>query len=449
MSYQFLVGASALGAAFFVRPAKLCLPPGPKGYPLIGNLLELPTSYEWLIYSKWATVYGQILHLNIMGQPMIILSASATDLLDKRSSTYSDRVGFNLSMALSPYNDRYRHMRHMRRLLRLELRKAGLERKILVRSVLKSPLELLLRIRLYAGAVVLKRAAKMVHVFSEAATPSAWICDILPAIKYIPRWFPGAGFHKQAAIWRKMNFKVQADPYTWSKSNQINKDLVKPNLISTILDENINEGASLDEDSLMWAAGSLFGAGSDTTVSAISTCCLTKAQEELDRVVGRQRLPAGSDIQSLPYITAVITEVLRWRPVAPLGLPHRSTVEDEYQGYRIPKGTLFMVNVWHIMHDLLIFPEPEQFKPERFLDDDGQHADIVYRCNFGFGSIFIALATILATCEISDAVDDNGSEVEQEPVPTSGGISHPSPFTCRIVPRHETVDMLLSEDLCV
>jgi cytochrome P450 len=87
-----------------------------------------------------------------------------------------------------------------------------------------------------------------------------------------------------------------------------------------------------------------------------------KAQEELDRVVGRQRLPAGSDIQSLPYITAVITEVLRWRPVAPLGrffsspigfvfipfsgLPHRSTVEDEYQGYRIPKGTLFMVNVW-------------------------------------------------------------------------------------------------------
>ncbi|KAJ7290010.1 cytochrome P450 [Mycena rebaudengoi] len=513
MSYQFLVSASALGAAFLfgyyaflARPAKLCLPPGPKGYPLIGNLLELPRSHEWLTYSKWATVYGQILHLNIMGQPMIILSAveSATDLLDKRSSTYSDRphlvmagdlVGFNLSMALSPYNDRYRHMR---RLLRPKLSKAGLERywplheeesKILVRSVLKSPSELLLRIRLYAGAVVLKvtygyriqqtdsdrdpwleRAAKMVHVFSEAAAPGAWICDIIPAIKNIPRWFPGAGFHKQAAIWRKMNFQVQADPYTWSKSNQNNKDLVKPNLISTILDENINEGASLDEDSLMWAAGSLFGAGSDTTVSAISTCCLVmalfpdvqdKAQEELDRVVGRQRLPTGSDIQGLPYITAVITEVLRWRPVAPLGLPHRSTVEDEYQGYRIPKGTLFMVNVWHIMHDPLIFPEPEQFKPERFLDDDGQHADIVYRCNFGFGrracpgrrfaegSIFIALATILATCKISDAVDDNGSEVEQEPVPTSGGISHPSPFTCKIVPRHETVDMLLSEDLCV
>jgi cytochrome P450 len=105
------------------------------------------------------------------------------------------------------------------------------------------------------------------------------------------------------------------------------------------------------------------------------------------------------------------------------------------------------------MHDPLIFPEPEQFKPERFLDDDGQHADIVYRCNFGFGrrfvlvllyqlhqanrqfsacpgrrfaegSIFIALATILATCKISDAVDDNGSEVEQEPVPTSGGIRY-------------------------
>lgn len=63
-----------------------------------------------------------------------------------------------------------------------------------------------------------------------------------------------------------------------------------------------------------------------------------KAQEEIDRVVGRDRLPTYDDCLSLPYTEAILREVLRWKPVSPIGVPHRVTDDDVYKGYLIPKG---------------------------------------------------------------------------------------------------------------
>ena len=67
-----------------------------------------------------------------------------------------------------------------------------------------------------------------------------------------------------------------------------------------------------------------------------------KAQEELDLAVGQERLPDFEDRESLPYIQAIILESLRWMPVLPLGVPHKTMAEDEYMGYLIPKGTIVM-----------------------------------------------------------------------------------------------------------
>ena len=64
-----------------------------------------------------------------------------------------------------------------------------------------------------------------------------------------------------------------------------------------------------------------------------------KAQDELARVIGPTRLPEVGDLEKLPYVRALIMEVLRWMPVTPFGVPHYTTEEDEYNGYRIPKGT--------------------------------------------------------------------------------------------------------------
>ena len=71
-----------------------------------------------------------------------------------------------------------------------------------------------------------------------------------------------------------------------------------------------------------------------------------KAQEELDRVVGSARLPVFEDRRALPYVNALLKEVLRWHIVLPIGLPHRAVADDEYNGYLIPAGTIILTNVW-------------------------------------------------------------------------------------------------------
>ena len=71
-----------------------------------------------------------------------------------------------------------------------------------------------------------------------------------------------------------------------------------------------------------------------------------KAQAELDAVIGHDRLPTFADQDSLPYVSALAKECLRWRAVAPLGMPHTSTEDLEYRGYLIPRGTLLIYSIW-------------------------------------------------------------------------------------------------------
>lgn len=75
-----------------------------------------------------------------------------------------------------------------------------------------------------------------------------------------------------------------------------------------------------------------------------------KAQEELDRVVGPNRLPEFEDYENLVYIQAILLESMRWMPVTPIGVPHSSTRDDQYRGYHIPKGaTILVVRVFFVL----------------------------------------------------------------------------------------------------
>jgi cytochrome P450 len=71
-----------------------------------------------------------------------------------------------------------------------------------------------------------------------------------------------------------------------------------------------------------------------------------KAHHELDMVLGPENLPNFNDEQSLPYITAIVREIYRYQPVAPLGVPHVVTQDDIYEDYFIPKGSIIMPNIW-------------------------------------------------------------------------------------------------------
>jgi cytochrome P450 len=117
-----------------------------------------------------------------------------------------------------------------------------------------------------------------------------------------------------------------------------------------------NQGKTgIDEEGAAYAAGSMVEAGSESTSTVINTwllACLLwpevvrKGQEELDRVIGSDRLPDFSDEANLPYIRAMAKEALRWRPITKLGAPHATTEDDWYNGYFIPKGSVVVLNWW-------------------------------------------------------------------------------------------------------
>nr|VWO99511.1 N/A [Ganoderma boninense] len=112
---------------------------------------------------------------------------------------------------------------------------------------------------------------------------------------------------------------------------------------------------------------------------------LKKAQAELDAVVGPDRLPEFEDRESLPYIRALMKELFRWRVSGPLGFPHCAVEEDEYRGYRIPKGAILVANIWAVSRDPNMYHDPDSFMPERFLKDGELNPDVRDPATFAFG----------------------------------------------------------------
>ncbi|KAF7375551.1 Cytochrome P450 [Mycena sanguinolenta] len=159
-----------------------------------------------------------------------------------------------------------------------------------------------------------------------------------------------------------------------------------------------------------------------------------KAQEEIDWVIGPDRLPAIQDKAPLPYVRGLITEVFRWQPAAPLAMAHALSQDDVYDGMHLPKGSVVIPNVWHMLHDPEVYPNPMEFDPERYQGFDSK-MDKVTDITFGFGrracpgkysgeGTFLAVVSnMLATCEISPIQDTEGNAVLPDISYTSETIS--------------------------
>lgn len=95
-----------------------------------------------------------------------------------------------------------------------------------------------------------------------------------------------------------------------------------------------------------------------------------KAQEELDRVVGLERVMDETDFSNLPYLHCVAKEAMRLHPPTPLMLPHMANADVKIGGYDIPKGSIVHVNVWAVARDPAVWKDPHEFRPERYLEED-------------------------------------------------------------------------------
>jgi len=110
-----------------------------------------------------------------------------------------------------------------------------------------------------------------------------------------------------------------------------------------------------------------------------------KVQEEIDRVVGRDRLPEYSDRLLMPYTEAVLMEVQRYASILCLSFPHACTKNIKIGEYVLPKGTFILQNLYAIHYDPNYWGDPEVFRPERFLNDQGQAQQPEYLIPFSAG----------------------------------------------------------------
>jgi cytochrome P450 len=211
-----------------------------------------------------------------------------------------------------------------------------------------------------------------------------------------------------------------------------------------------------DEEAIIWTAASLYGAAADTTVITLSTFTLAmmlfphvqlKAQEEIDRVVGTDRLPNFDDRNRLPYINALVKEALRWWPIAPMGFPHVAESDVEYNGLHIPKGAYLLPAVWWFLHDPEVYADPDSFNPERFLSPRNEPDPDTE--GFGYGrricpgrffadsGLYINIVQTLATFDIGKSIGGDGMSTNIDVSPKPGILSYPSEFHFQVTPRSQ------------
>ncbi|GJE96490.1 cytochrome P450 [Phanerochaete sordida] len=472
-------------------------PPGPAGLPIIGNFFDIPRDYTWVKYKEVGDQHGSdILHSQVFGQHIVVLNTAnaAHDIFEKRSNIYSGRqhsvMAFELSGwgwnwafwqydepwkanrklihkffsqdMLPEYNVRLVHCAHD--LLRALLDAPDSFRDHLAFLTGSTTLSLVYGMNMKPHDPDVELIQKAVESLTELVNADVYAVDFIPALKYLPSWLPGAGFKRQARLWKKYVEHMYTVPYRKFKE-ALQTGSAKPCFASLVLSAAEEEGDKCADENLMQMIGTIYGGAAETTATALSIFILAvtlfpetqiPVQQELDRELGRSRLPTLDDQEALPHVTAMVYEVLRWHAIAPLGVPHRSTADAEYNGYFIPRGSVVIGNIWAMLHDPAVYRDPEAFTPARFLTAAGTLNDTPPPAEaFGFGRricpgrhyardlLWLTVASVLAAFKIERAIDDNGEEVAPHAEFTPRFVSAPLPFSCRFTPRFAGAEDLI------
>ncbi|KAF5385581.1 hypothetical protein D9757_006773 [Collybiopsis confluens] len=181
-----------------------------------------------------------------------------------------------------------------------------------------------------------------------------------------------------------------------------------------------------------------------------------KGQAEIDQLVGTDRLPTFEDRKFLPFVESIYREVGRLYPPLPLCISHASIGDDVYRDYIIPKGCIVIPNIWAMNRDPERYANPDAFRPERFLESPkGPFTSINDISAFGFGrrvcpgrymadnTVWLTIASVLATLNLGKAKDEAGSEIEVSEEFTNAFFCHPKPYKCSIAPRSPSAKGLI------
>ncbi|THH21249.1 hypothetical protein EW146_g258 [Bondarzewia mesenterica] len=416
----FLSACCALAILFLRRNgryARLPLPPSPSS-------LQRSHEFPWTLYAECSKTLGPLISLPAppLSRPIIVINTTtaANDLLEKRRafacrprSPMAELLGRQDNIGFTYYGDR---LKKMRKVLHASLNASAVplywsqlldsQSLTLARDLLTSPetfyeaVEIHIQeliVRLTYGrkpdAEYIRIAKEVMRDTWEGLQPDRWMVNLIPALIWTPAWMPGAGFKRWARSARQLFLQTTRTPFYEVKAS-VDQGQAEASFVQQSLEELPAQHQQSDEDIIMCAAGSLFSAGTETVSGAILTFLLlmarheeiqARAYEEIVTVAGKDRLPNLNDQQSLPFVDAVIQEVHRFHPAVPLAT-HSNYAADEYHGFRIPEKTWILANVWAMVHDENVYTEPNIFRPERFMPEDGADAPPDPRIlTYGFG----------------------------------------------------------------
>ncbi|KAJ3557356.1 hypothetical protein NM688_g1517 [Phlebia brevispora] len=486
--------------------------PGPRGYPLFGNLFQLSRKRPHIQLQKWADEYGEIYRVHLGTLDMVVLNtaAAADELLVHRSRHYSSRVppyvaheilSDSQRLVLMPYT---REAKISRRTIQGAIG-AGpcnrlkvyhdLESRVTLRDLLdhgdksfsiclpSSTGELhvpdghwFMLIRRYATSLILNVTyGRRVHTlenfpelhgiydvvetFGRVSQPGEYLqvqADTIPFLRRFPDWLSpwrarARGLHeKEMSVWGSL---FDAQKASWKAGTESESLIASYLTARAVKSREEAPGRGILEDGwmrdkfLLYTAASMLEAGAETTSTTAEMFILfmlmhphilKKAQEEMDRVVGPDRLPTFEDEPNLPYVVACIKETMRRRPVIPMGVPHMAAEDDVYKGYFIPKGAVIVGNIFATGFTSL--GKPASLRSGNSRDCDRDHYTFGWGRRFCVGfsfaeaSLFILCARIVWAFDIYPMKDkETGKPVvpdimDETGTYSDGMVSAPLPF---------------------
>lgn len=398
-------------------------PPGPFAWPLIGNAASLGSAPH-LSFARLARRYGDVFQIQLGSCPVVVLNSDRAirQALVHQGADFADRPRFDsfrvvsggLSLAFGQYSERWKAQRRAaHRSMRAFSAHQPRSRRILECHLLSEARELVeLLVRGSAGGGFLDPRPLTVVAVANVMSAVCFGCryshddaefrellshneefgrtvgagslvDVMPWLQRFPNPVRTT-FREFQQLNRNFSNFVLDKFLRHSESlppGEDPRDIMDAVILSVGKEAAEGSGdARLDVEYMPSTITDIFGASQDTLSTALQWLFIlftrypevqARLQEELDQVVGRDRLPCLDDQPHLPYVMAFLYEAMRFSSFVPMTIPHATTVNTSVLGYHIPKDTVVFVNQWSVNHDPVKWPNPEDFDPARFLDKDG------------------------------------------------------------------------------
>ena len=400
--------------------------PGPRGVPVFGNIFQLG-SVPHETFVEISKTYGDVFRIHIGSRLVVVINGydSIRQALVKQAMDFAGRPD-DLStfkhmntwrgyptLAFATYNDSWKLHRKIAEssfrhficgkqasTVEAKVREEALDlvpfltdnnnkngniidpKNIIKASVANILYSFLLSRRRPLNDEQIQRFLSMSDKFASA-TASGNPVDFMPWL----RVFPNKTFQDFKDIIGDLNNLLAPDVKAHHDQYQEGSDRDMLDHLITVCrstDPAELKSMGVTEEQIQGTIQDLFAAGFDTVSCVLHWFILylmkhtdwqEKLHQELDEVVGENRLPGLADRGRLPHTEAFILEVLRHSAVIPMTIPHATTKDTTLNGYFIPQNTVVFVNLYSVSYDESRFENPKQFNPSRFLSDDGTALD--------------------------------------------------------------------------